>query len=249
MLWKNLPGERDDAVCGDIIDLAFRLSGGTLAVEHAHALCRALLAELPWLADEPHCGIHQIHVAASGNGWMRPGRDAGEVLNLSRRTRLTLRLPRQRLADAEELSGRSLDLGGHRLQLGKASERPLIPSSTLYARYVICDDARHQDEERFIDWVAEVLQGMGITPTRVLCGMTSHIEVPEGRFANRSRRYSTPCTPAVVQARSLMVAALPPDASLELQRRGLGSGRLMGCGLFVAHKGIEAVRDSNEELG
>ncbi len=248
MLWQDLPGERDEAVCEDIVDLAFRLSGGTVAVEHAHALCRALLAELPWLVDEPRCGIHQIHAAASGNGWMRPDRDTCEVLNLSRRTRLTLRLPRERLADAGELSGCSLDVGGHRLQLGKASERPLIPSSTLYARYVICDDARHQDEERFIDWVAEVLRGMGITPTRVLCGMTSHIEVPGELLGSRSRRCSTSCIPAVVYSRSLMVAALPPDASLELQRRGLGSGRLMGCGLFVPHKGIEAVRGSDEEL-
>jgi len=232
MLWQDLSGERDNAVCEDIVDLAFRLSGGTLAVEHAHALCRALLAELPWLADEPHSGVHNIHVAASGNGWMRPDRDAGEVLNLSRRTRLTLRLPRERLADAEALSGQSLDVGGHRLQVGKARERPLIPSSTLFARTVICDDPRHRDEECFIDWVAEGLQGMGIIPTRLVCGMTSHIDMSGER----------------VQARSLMVAALLPDASLELQRRGLGGGRLMGCGLFVPHKGIEAVRDSNEEL-
>ncbi len=232
MLWQDLPGERDDAVCEDILDLAFRLSGGTLAVEHAHALCQALLAELPWLADEPRCGVHQIHAAASGNGWTRPDRNAREVLNLSRRTRLTLRLPRERLADAERLRGRSLDIGGHRLQLGDASERPLMPSSTLYARYVICDDVGHQDEERFIDWVAEVLRGMGIAPTRVLCGMTSHIDLPAERLA----------------ARSLMLAALPPDASLELQQRGLGGGRLMGCGLFVPHKSIEAVRESNEDL-
>ena len=245
MLWQDQPGERDQAVCDDIVDLAFRLGGGTLAVEHAHALRRALLVELPWLVDEPRCGVHQIHAAASGNGWLRPERDACEVLNLSRRTRLTLRLPRQRLADAGQLSGRSLDVGGHRLQLGKASERPLLPASTLYARYVICDDARRRDEEDFIDWVAEGLHGMGITPTRVLCGMTSHIEVPGERLGSRSRRCSTSCIPAVVEARSLMLAALAPDASLELQRRGLGGGRLMGCGLFVAHKGIEAVRDSN----
>jgi hypothetical protein len=45
-----------------------------------------------------------------------------------------------------------------------------------------------------------------------------------------------------------MVAALPADASLTLQRQGLGDGRLMGCGLFVPHKGIEAVRDSDEEF-
>lgn len=232
MLWQEGSGEQAIAVGEGIVDVAFRLAGGTVAVEHAHALCRALLAELPWLADEPHSGIHQIHMAASGNGWMRPNADDCEVLNLSRRTRLTLRLPRERVADAEGLTGRSLDVGGHRLQVGKASERPLTASGTLFARYVIFDHARHEDEECFIGWVAELLQGMGITPTKLLCGMTSHIDAPRERL----------------RARSLMVAALPPDASLELQRRGLGGGRLMGCGLFVPHKGIEAVRDSNEEL-
>ncbi len=248
MLWQDPPDEQHQAAWEDMVDLAYRLSGGTLPVDHAHALSRAVLTELPWLADEPRCGVHQIHVASSGHGWMRPDGDACEVLNLSRRTRLTLRLPRQRLVDAEALSGRSLDVGGHRLQVGTASERPLTPSSTLFARYVICDDARDEDEECFIDWVADRLRGMGITPTKLLCGMTSRIDVTAERIGSRSRRCPTSCIPAVVQARSLMVAALSADASLALQQRGLGDGRLLGCGLFVPHKGIEAVRDPNEEL-
>jgi CRISPR-associated protein Cas6 len=232
MLWQDPPDEQHQAACEDMVDFAYRLSGGTLPVDHAHALSRAVLAELPWLADEPRCGVHQIHVASSGHGWMRPEGDACEVLNLSRRTRLTLRLPRERLADAEALSGRSLDVDSHLLQVGKAAERPLTPSSTLFARYVICDDARDEDEESFIDWVADRLRGMGITPTKLLCGMSSRIDVTGER----------------VQARSLMVAALSAAASLALQQRGLGDGRLLGCGLFVPHKGIEAVRDPNEEL-
>ena len=248
MLWQDTPDEKHEAACEDVVDLAFRLSGGTLAVDHAHALSRALLAELPWLADEPQSGVHQIHVASSGHGWTRPDGDACEVLNLSRRTRLTLRLPRERLVDAESLSGRSLDVGGHRLQVGGAAERPLKPSRTLFARYVICDDSRCEDEECFIDWVADRLRGMGITPTKLLCGMSSRIEAPRERFGSRSRRSPTSCIPAVVRARSLMVAALPADASLTLQRQGLGDGRLIGCGLFVPHKGIEAVRDTNEEF-
>lgn len=232
MLWQDSPNQQHQAACADMVDLAFRLSGGTLAVDHAHALSSAVLAELPWLADEPRCGVHQIHVASSGHGWVRPHGDACEVLNLSRRTRLTLRLPRERLADAGGLSGRSLDVGGHHLQVGEAAERPLKPSSTLFARYVLCDDSRFEDEECFIDWVADKLREMAITPTKLLCGMTSRIDLPRER----------------VRVRSLMVAALPPDASLALQRQGLGDGRLMGCGLFVPHKGIEAVGDANEEL-
>jgi CRISPR-associated protein Cas6 len=244
MLWQDPVDDKPEAACDDMVDFAFRLSGGTLPVDHAHTLYRALLAELPWLADEPLTGVHQIHVAASGNGWIRPDRDACEVLNLSRRTRLTLRLPRERLVDARGLSGRRLDVGGHCLGVGKATERPLTPSSTLFARYVLCDHSRYKDEECFIDWVADRLRAMGITPTKLLCGMTSHIDGP---LAGRQKDCRNDSYPTVVRARSLMVAALPADASIALQRRGLGGGRLMGCGLFVAHKGIEAVRDANEE--
>ena len=232
MLWQDSPNEQHPAAGEDIIDLAFRLSGGTLAVDHAHALSSAVLAELPWLASESRCGVHQIHVASSGHGWVRPDRDASEVLNLSRRTRLTLRLPRARLVDARTLSGRTLHVDRHRLQVGQAAERPLTAASTLFARYVICDNNRYEDEECFIDWVADGLRAMGITPTKLMCGMSSRIDLPGERL----------------RARSLMVAALPAGASVALQRLGLGDGRLMGCGLFVAHKGIEAVRDANEEF-
>jgi hypothetical protein len=93
MLWQDSPNEQHPAVSDDMVDLAFRLSGGTLAVDHAHALSSAVLAELPWLASESGSGVHQVHVASSGHGWVRPDRDDCDVLNLSRRTRLTLRLP------------------------------------------------------------------------------------------------------------------------------------------------------------
>lgn len=233
MLWQEDSGADHQAVGKDMVDVAFRLAGGTMPVAHAHALYRAVIAELPWLAREPRSGIHQIHVAASGNGWMRPDPDDCEVLNLSRRTRLMLRVPRERLADAEHLIGRDLDVSGHRLQVGQASARPLTASGTLFARYVMCADAAHEEEERFVDWVVDALEAMGIRPKKLLCGMTSFIEVPGERL----------------RARSLMVAALPPAASLELQRRGLGEGRLMGCGLFVHHKGIEPVREGDGESG
>ena len=231
MLWQEDSSERRVEVDDDTVDVGFRLAGGTVPVAHAHALCRSVLAVLPWLADEPRSGIHQIHAAASGNGWMRPDADGCDVLNLSRRTRLTRRVPRARLADTERLSGQTLDLGGHRLRVGEAKARPISASGTLFARYVICEGAGHEDEERFVAWAADALTGMGITPRRLLCGMSSHIDVPGERL----------------HARSLMVASLPPEASLELQRRGLGGGRLMGCGLFVHHKGIDPVRETSED--
>ena len=49
--------------------------------------CRNLFKEeLPWMVDEPQAGIHLIHGAESGNGWIRP-QEPDALLILSRRTR------------------------------------------------------------------------------------------------------------------------------------------------------------------
>jgi hypothetical protein len=38
-----------------------------------------------------------------------------------------------------------------------------------------------------------------------------------------------------------MLADLSTDESIRLQQQGLGPRRLMGCGIFIPHKGIDAV--------
>jgi hypothetical protein len=46
--------------------------------------------------------------------------------------------------------------------------------------------------------------------------------------------------------RALMVADLEAEESVALQQQGLGQGRMLGCGLFVPHKGIDPVFDIQE---
>ena len=46
--------------------------------------------------------------------------------------------------------------------------------------------------------------------------------------------------------RALLVADLSPEESVKLQQLGLGKDRLLGCGLFVPHKGIDAVYNMQE---
>ena len=41
-----------------------------------------------------------------------------------------------------------------------------------------------------------------------------------------------------------MIADLKRDESLSIQQYGLGEGRKLGCGLFMLHRGIDAVYDS-----
>jgi CRISPR-associated protein Cas6 len=224
--------EKDDAspysVPEDIVDLSFRVSCQTLPLDHAHALSRALLEALPWLRDEAGAGIHLIHGAESGNGWIRPeGPD--DVLYLSRRTRLTLRLPHTRLEDATRLSGETLDVAGNDLTLGETSVRNLSSLTTIFSRYVTVEDTDVNDEMAFLQAVTVLLADMGIRAPRMMAG-----RVHSFRLARE-----------ILAARSLMLDGLEIEDSVRLQQEGLGGRRLLGCGLFLPHKGIEAVRKPN----
>lgn len=191
-----------------------------LPVDHAWPLSRAVTDALPWLKDDPRAGVHTIHVAESGNGWMRPG-NPDDLLQLSRRTKLILRLPTERLTDARALTGRTLDVDGHRLTVGEVSERPLSDLTTIFSRYIVAGEA--ESEEGFLKAMHATLRAMGITPKKMLCGIEHRIRTPDGPL----------------RTRSLMLAELSPDESRRLQEQGLGTFRYLGCGLFLPHKGIQ----------
>jgi CRISPR-associated protein Cas6 len=221
MYWQDTPQD-SKAIRDDVLDVAFAITCRTLPVDHAWVLSRAVLAVLPWLADEPGAGVHTIHVAESGNGWMRPeGGDA--LLYLSRRTRLTLRVPRRRLEDARRLSGRTLDLGGHPLVVGAGTERALATNPAVFARYVVTDES--VDENAFLAQALAALRAIGVRPRKMLCGIEHVIQTPD----------------APLRTRSLMVADLAPEESVALQAEGLGPQRTLGCGLFLPHKDIQEV--------
>ena len=142
---------------------------------------------------------------------------------------MTLRLPKDRVADARTLSGSRLDIDGHTILVGDAAEKPLDGLPTLLARYVIAP--KDDDEESFVHWVAEQLGCIGIRVRKILCGRSHYIRTPTGR----------------VFTRSVMVADLNKEESLRLQQQGLGDGRKLGCGLFVPHKGITPVKKTGED--
>ncbi|MGA7801323.1 MAG: type I-MYXAN CRISPR-associated protein Cas6/Cmx6 [Gammaproteobacteria bacterium] len=225
LFWdEEEPKSERYVVPDDIVDVAFAVDCRCLPLDHAQPLSDALHAALPWLGDEQLAGIHLIHGAESGNGWYRPEDPATELLYLSRRTRMTLRLPKDRIAEAEQLVGGELDVGGYPLTVGRSSVRNLSDLPTLFARYVIAQD--DEDEMAFLGRVAEQLRQLGITVRKVMCGKVHTLTLGEGR----------------VQTRSLMVADLDPERSVLLQQHGLGPGRKVGCGLFLAHKGIAPIQ-------
>ena len=211
--------EADDA----IVDLTFRVECRALPVDHVYALSRAIQAQLPWFVDEVGAGLHTIHGAESGNGWYRPEGEGESLLYLSRRTRFSLRLPRQRVEEARLLDGAELDVGGYAMRLSDATVRPLTPQTTLFARYVL--SAATETEEEFLQRMVRELKAEGVVCKKLMCGRSNTIRTPDGDL----------------HARSLMLADLRPEDSIRLQQLGLGKGRKLGCGLFIPHKSIKKV--------
>lgn len=207
----------------EIVDAVFAITCRCLPVDHAYALSRAVQAALPWFAEEAGAGLHTIHGAASASGWMRP-EQPDELLQLSHRAKLALRLPRERLQDAAALTGSTLDIAGWPLDVGALSARPLSRITTLFARTVTFAEA--ETEPDFVAAAKRELGALGIEAKTMLCGRVTALATPDRTY----------------RARSLMLAELTIAQSLALQHRGLGEARKLGCGLFLPHKGVGDLR-------
>lgn len=220
--WQDEPTEQPLPVADDVVDVLFSLQCRSLPVDHAQPLAQALLGAAPWLRTEPCCGIHQIHVAGSQNGWQRP--DTDQPLILSRRTKLRIRVPKTRVAELRAaLEQRDFDIAGNRLHLETGKESPLSRETTIISRHVCCPEG--DSESDFLAWSASALAELEITIRKALCGKAVKLRTASGWLPTRS----------------LMLADLDREESLRLQQHGLGPHRELGCGLFIPHKGIDAV--------
>lgn len=224
--WQEHTPEQSPQVPDDVIDMLFSLKGRTLPVDHAEPLAQAVLAVVPWLSEETGGGIHHIYVAGSQNGWQRPEADTDQPLMLSRRTKLGIRVPRHRADELRAaLEQRDLDIAGHALHLETGKERLLSRETTLFSRAVCASASDSACESDFLAWAAAALGALDIRVRKALCGKAVRLKTQAG----------------VLSARSLMLADLSFEESVRLQQRGLGSHRTLGCGLFIPHKGIDAV--------
>ena len=196
---------------GEVMDLVFEILGGTLPADYRHALRDAILRELPWLDDEPAAAIHPLKSSRSDDG----------TLLLSARTRLVLRVPAARLADASKLSGKALEMRASRITCGQSTKRALLAHGTVYAHLVSGDI---DDEPGFTAAMRCELESLGIRG-EVICGRRQTI----GEGDCRLRGFS------------VMAHGLAPEASLLLQAHGTGKDMKLGCGIFVPHRSAAAV--------
>lgn len=230
MFWDE---EKDKAtpyrVPDDVVDLVYNIHCRALPLDHAYSLSHAVREFLPWMDEEEQAGIHLIHGAESGNGWMRPEEGGNQLLYLSRRSRMTLRVPRHRIDEARKLTGQTLNIEGHRLEVKDSKVKLFSTLSTQFARYVVVPEGiANEDEEAFLGYVAGELRDFGIRVRKLLCGRAHAIRHPGGDLYTRS----------------LMLADLEAEEAVLLQQQGIGRYKKLGCGLFIPHKGIKAVHEA-----
>lgn len=226
MFWQEDDSDTTFQVPDDIVDVLFSIDCKRLPVDHAYALFAALNGALPWVAGDPAIGVHTVQVAGSQNGWERPEHGSDQHLIVSRRTKLAIRVPKERMdALMEELRGKTLDISGYPMTIGKGKIRPLSKETTIFARYVVIHPG--DSEERFLSRAADELAAVGIRLRKALCGKGTTLTTRDG----------------TVHTRSLMLANLSQEESVRLQQTGLGPRREMGCGIFIPHKGIDAVNN------
>lgn len=227
MFWSEENESEDEfQIPDDVFDLVFKLRGSNLDIDHAFALSEALQLRL----KRDTCnkiGVHGVHLASSGNGWNRP-EQSDALLPLSRRTRLAIRVHRDDSDEVGQITNQTLHIGSQQVVVGESTMRKLSTIGTLYARAVCCDP--EQSEADFLVQVAGLLNEMNIKVSKMICGKSGAI-----RTAGDT-----------IFTRTLMVADLQPEESVTLQQRGLGEGRMLGCGLFVPHRGIDPVYNIQE---
>ena len=218
---KTLPYVAPD----DVLDVSFAIDCKQLPLDHAWDLAQAVQQALPWFSEESVAGVHPIHVAESGNGWERPDDPTNQFLLPSRRTRLFLRIPKQRMSATQVLTGQTLDVSGYPVSVRDMKEKPFTHTSVIFARYVLSHE--EEDENSFLQrMAAEVKRVADFKVKKLLCGKSHTLRTPD----------------EVLHTRHLMIADLDSDPSIKLQQVGLGDGRKFGCGLFMPHKGIKTLK-------
>jgi len=232
MFWNDDESTEQIRAPDNIVDILFAIDCKRIPVDHAHALATAMQRALPWITEELGVAVHSVHVAGSQNGWERPEHGTDSFLSVSRRTKLAMRVPKCRVPDLlQALPGTRLDLGNHSLTVGPGKVKLLSTETALFARYVALDPELIgvHDEEAFLASAAHALAAMDIRMRKALCGKTNLLATPDG----------------AIRTRSLMLAGLTLDESIRLQQQGLGKYPLLGCGIFIPHKGIDSVKQGD----
>ena len=186
------------------VDLAFRLTGSKVPVDHGYALYSAINRIVPEIHEAKNIGVHPIRGTYSGNG----------ELMLRESSRLVLRMESERIGEFLNLAGKKLELGTYGLRVGIPDVRLLRPCVSLYSRIVTIKG--FMELKAFMEAARRQLERMGAT---------GELKLGERRTLGIKDKQ--------VVGFEVSATELNAESSLKLQESGIGGRRHMGCGMFV----------------
>ncbi len=191
-----------------VVEVSFRLVGRCIPVDHGYALYAAISRQVPEIHDAREIGVQPIRATYGGEG----------LLYIAPYSRLTLRMPDDRIRHYLKLAGKTLDVEGHPLRIGVPEARTLLPIASVRSRLVTIKG--FLDIGSFLEAAERQLQSIGVRG-EVLLGARRTFRVKDKQ----------------VVGFEVGITGLTAEESLTLQEKGLGGRRRMGCGIFVPWRG------------
>lgn len=191
------------------VDVAFRITGESVPVDHGYGLFAGISKVFQPMHEDVDWGVHPIWGEQSLPGHLR----------LSRDSRVKIRIPADQIATLLPLAGKAIDVRGKTVRLGVPEVHVLQPSSSLRARYVTIKG--YEEPDVFGEAVGRQLDA--IIPPEVRDAIV--IKVGARRIM-RVRQYT-------IVGFELSLHGLTEEASLSIQKVGIGGKRKMGAGIFT----------------
>lgn len=212
------------------VDVQFRLVGSEIPADHGYCLLSALSRIVPALHGDDAVGVHPIG-----------GRLLGDRrLALTDRSRLSIRIDADRIAEVLPLAGKSLSIDGSPIRVGTPQTRALTPAPRLYSRLVVIKG--FLEPEPFLEAARRQLEALAIR------GEPQLVPQPAVAAANAGRPTGSrsPYVRRTIRIHdremvgfALRVQDLTAEESLRLQEHGLGGRRRFGCGIFIPDRRVE----------
>jgi CRISPR-associated protein Cas6 len=209
------PSALADSEVHTLVDVAFPLRGRVVPRDHGYLLYGAICRLLPQAHEGGWLAVHPL-----------PGRIADQLLILSPRPLLTLRVAAKDISRLLPLAGAKLRLGDHEIAVGTPNLFAVRPSSDLVSRQVVIrltqtsrkGDGTLDKEAMARSYLLEIQRQLHEL------GVSAEAELgPPRQITVQGRR---------VLGFTVRLHGLTPEDSLRVQAFGIGGKRAMGCGVF-----------------
>lgn len=202
------------------LDLEFPVSSTSgINADHGYHLYAGLSRALPAVHSEPGIGVHPIR-----------GRQIGSrMLELMPWSGVRIRVLQDKIGELIALSGKSIDVGPHKIRLGVPNLHALEPATVLRSRLVTIKG--FQEVAVFQQAVHRQLTAMNISE-QVIVTIPERSRKP-GEAAQPVRRTIRIRDKEVVGF-EVILEGLTAEESIAVQETGIGGRRHMGCGVFMA---------------